>query len=90
LWGGCGFQLFVDLVYALPGGGEFRGLGEGFAEAGGGVVDLAAGVAGVGEGTRPDRFESGEPVFQAGDQTNGVGGGEILPGEGHLGAVGAV
>ena len=51
LWrGGRGFQLFVDFASALPGRRKFRGLGEGFAETGGGVGGFAGRGGQVGGG----------------------------------------
>ena len=90
-WGGCGFELLIDLAGAFAGGGEFGGLGERFAEAGGGVVDLAAGVLDLGREPSPCSLSRlGEPVFQPGDQADRVGVGEFPGRECHLGAGGAV
>ena len=86
---GCGFELLVDLAGAFAGGGEFGGLGERLAEAGVGVLDLAAGVVDVGQRLGFGRFELGEAVFQAGDQADRVGVGEVSRGEADLGAGGA-
>jgi hypothetical protein len=89
-WDSCGFQLLVDLAGALAGGGEFGGLGERLSEAGGSVVDLAAGVVDFSEGLVLVRFEVGEPVFQPGDQAGRVGFREIARGQSDLGAGGGV
>ena len=65
-WGGCGFELLIDLAGAFAGGGEFGGLGERLPEAGGGVVGLAAGVLDLAESLRLARFEAGRAGFPAG------------------------
>ncbi len=62
----------MKVAAALAGGGEFGGVGEGFAEVGGGVGDLDAGAVDLSECLGFADFETGEAVFQAGDQADGV------------------
>jgi hypothetical protein len=54
-------KLLVDLAGALAGGGKVGGFGEGLAEAVGGLLDLAAGIADLGEGLGLVRFELAGP-----------------------------
>lgn len=62
--GRSGFELFVNVAAALAGGCEFGGMGEGFAEVGGGVRDLDAGVIDVGECLGFGGFQARESVLQ--------------------------
>jgi hypothetical protein len=84
--GGSCFQLLVDLAGAVAGGGESGGLGERFSEAGGGVLDLAASVADLGEDLGLIGFEMSEPVLQPGDQADRVGLWKVSRGESDFGA----
>lgn len=61
-------ELLVNLTDSLASGYQFGGLGEGLAEAGGGVGDLRAGADNVGEYLGLARLESSEAALQATDQ----------------------
>jgi hypothetical protein len=67
-WGSHLCQLLVYLPGPLPGPGEVCGLGEGFADALAGMVDLAVGVAGVGEDGGLAVLQVVEAVLNPGDQ----------------------
>jgi hypothetical protein len=66
--GGHLCQLLIDPAGPLPGLGELGGLGEGLADALAGVIDLAAGVAGVGEDGGLAVLQVVEAVLEPGHQ----------------------
>jgi len=61
-------ELIVDPAGPLPRLGEFGGLGEGLADAFAGMIDLAAGVAGVSEDGGLAVFQVVEAVLKPGHQ----------------------